>query len=73
MDNKILKQVKYILDTYNNKVKSDKHLILLHWQLFDGVDMNKQIISTPDFLSKATDPELIISAKHMLEAIRCSE
>lgn len=64
----MINQVKYILNTYGNKIKLDKHLILIYWQL-EGVEMNKETISTPDFLNKASNPEQIINARRMLECM----
>ncbi len=59
--------VRYLLDNYGEHIKSDRHLILLYWQLIDNVEMDKETISTVDFLNKkATNPTYIIDAKEML-------
>ena len=67
--NAIIKNVEYILDKYGSKVKEDKKLIMLYWMIFDKVKMDKETIDTNDFLTKATLPCHIISARHLIESI----
>lgn len=67
MQNKILNNVKYIINQYEDYIKNDKQLVLLYWQKIDGVEMDKKSISTTDFLNKATKESDILSARLMLE------
>ena len=69
MNNNVLDNVKYILDKYSKHIRTDKQLLLLYWQQIDGVEMDKQAISTPDFLHKATNANDILSAKLMLDIL----
>lgn len=58
--------VRYLLDNYGEHINNDKKLILLYWQLIDNVEMDKETISTVDYLNLATNPTYIIDAKEML-------
>lgn len=70
MNNKIQKQVKYILDNYGNKIKTERQVVLLYWKIFDKVEMNKENISTPDFLNKATNMSDITNAIFLIKNYR---
>ena len=67
MQNKIINNVEYILEQYGKHIKNDKQLILLYWQKIDNVEMDKETISTKDFMNKATNSVDIVNAKCMLE------
>lgn len=69
-NNTLMNNVIYIMDSYAEHIKNDKQLVLLYWQFIDGVEMDKEIISTVDFLKKSTRESDIISTKLMIEAVR---
>jgi hypothetical protein len=66
MQNKIINNVEYILEQYGKHIKNDRQLILLYWQKIDNVEMDKETISTKDFMSRASNPVDIVNAKVML-------
>lgn len=65
--------VKHMLEKYGDYIKSDKHLVLLYWQQIDGVEMDKQSISTTDFLNMATSESDIIATKSLLDITKGSD
>ncbi|MGG3890223.1 hypothetical protein [Metabacillus fastidiosus] len=71
MTNKIISNVQALLDKYKSKLNDDeKKLVLLYWQQFDGVEMDKQSISTTDFLNKATSSTDIVNAAEMIKLMK---
>jgi len=68
--NKVLSNVEYIIEKYGNKIISDKHLLLSYWKLVDKVEMDKENFNTVSFINKATDPEVILNSKRLLESMR---
>jgi hypothetical protein len=71
--NRIIENVERILESLGDKIKTDKQLLLIYWKDIDGVKMNKEVISTNDFLQKTTNPCDIINAKYMLEQMKENE
>lgn len=67
MNNNVLHNVKYILDNYGEHIKNDKQLILMFWKVIDKVEMDKESISTVDFIKHSTDVTEILSSKILLE------
>ncbi|MBM7598221.1 hypothetical protein JOC34_000578 [Virgibacillus halotolerans] len=55
------------MDKMGDKVKSDKHLLVLYYKFVDKIDIDKDNMSTKQFLSDATSPIDIINAKYMYE------
>lgn len=68
----LISNVKYILEEYGEHIKNDKQLVLLFWQQIDGVEMDKESISTVDFLT-ATSESDIIATKNLLDVMKGSE
>lgn len=66
----LISNVENILSKYRNRIRNEKQLVLLYWQLIDGVEMDKQVISTPCFLEKATPYSDIINTKILIESKR---
>lgn len=64
----ILHNIELLLDKLGEL--SDKKLLLVYWQQIDNVKMDKEVISTKDFLSKATDAELILNSRKMLDIMK---
>jgi hypothetical protein len=69
MQNQVVSNVEYILNKYGSKIASDKHLLLTYWKLVDKVEMDKENFNTKSFIEKATDPEVILNSKRLLESI----
>lgn len=59
--------VRQLLNEYGSSIKSDKHLLLLYFQKIDHVKMDKESISTKEFLEKASDIGDILRAKMWIE------
>ncbi|PHA03046.1 hypothetical protein COE51_01505 [Bacillus pseudomycoides] len=49
---------------------TDKQLLLVFWQQIDNVKMDKEAISTKDFLQLATNPSVILDARKLVEIMR---
>jgi len=65
-----LSNVTKLYNTYTeDKIKSDKHLLLMYWRDIDGVEVGKKSISTQDFINKSTCPRAILQAKLMWEIL----
>lgn len=65
-----MENVEYVTNKHGKHIDSEKKLILLYWKIFDQVEMDKQSISTTDFLRKSTPSQDIINALIMLESIK---
>jgi len=68
--NQIINNVEKLLDTYSSRLKTDNHLLLTYWMVYDQIDMTDKRMSTLDFLNKATDARYILDAKAMLECMK---
>jgi len=68
--NKTIENVEGLIRVFGDKIKTDNHLLLLYWLHVDEVEMDKETISTKDFLQNATNPADIINAKIMLDCTR---
>jgi len=66
--NQVLYNVESLLDRLGEL--SDKRLLLVYWMYIDNVKMDKETISTKDWLSKATDAESILNARTMLDIMK---
>lgn len=53
-----------------NKLKTDMHLIIAYWRIFDNVEMNKGEIKIDSLLNLATCPRDILQAKQMYEILK---
>jgi hypothetical protein len=63
--------VQILLDKYGDL--DDMKLCLVYWQQIDGVEMNKETISTKDLINKATSPKSILEAKRWIECTQREE
>lgn len=70
MTNSVLVNVRHLLEAYGSHIETDKQLVLMYWQRVDKVEMDKQTISTLDFINKATCSSDILGAKIMLECMK---
>lgn len=64
--NKILENVKWLLQKYNNVIDNEKKLVLLYWKHFDKMNVNKETIPTQEFL-RATNAHTIIDAYYLIK------
>lgn len=59
---------------YNNygkdKLKTDMHLIVAYWRIFDNVEMSKGEIKIDSLLNFATCPRTILQCKQMYEILK---
>lgn len=70
VSNRIIANVEKLIDTYGRRLKTDNHLLLTYWMVYDKIDMADKRMSTIDFLDKATDSRWILDAKQMIECMR---
>lgn len=64
--NKVLKNVEWLLQKYNNVIDNEKKLVLLYWKHFDKMNVTKDTIPTQEFL-KATNSHTIIDAYYLIK------
>jgi hypothetical protein len=65
--NKILENVEWLLEKYNNVIDNEKKLILLYWKYIDKLNVTKDSIPTQEFLSRATNPQVISDAYYLIK------
>lgn len=65
--NKVLENVEWILEKYNNVIDNEKKLVLLYWKHFDKINVTKDSIPTQEYLSKATNPQVIGDACYLIK------
>jgi hypothetical protein len=65
--NKILENVERFLEKYNNVIDDEKKLILLYWKHIDKLNVTKDSIPTQEFLSRATNPQVIGDAYYLIK------
>ncbi|MNF96126.1 hypothetical protein D3C84_789050 [compost metagenome] len=65
--NKIVENVESLINEFGDKVNTDKKLVLLYWQRIDEIKMDKDNISTSDWLLRSTPANQIIDAKCLLD------
>ena len=72
--NEMMDNVKLLYSKYGKQVlNTDRKLVMMYWKDFNSVQMDKDNISTQDFLNLAEDYISIINAKMMIQAIYESE
>lgn len=64
--NKILENVKWLLEKYSNVIDNEKKLVLLYWKHFDKMNITKETIPTQEFL-RATNAHTIIDAYYLIQ------
>lgn len=69
--NQIINNVEFLLTRLGDL--SDFQLLLVYWQQFDDVKMDKENISTKDFLHGATDTIAILDAKRLIKIMKEEE
>lgn len=72
LSDNIIDNIKQLYRQYGEVINNDKKLLLLYWKQIDGVKIDKQYISTQDFINKATNPGDILSGKSMYDVLRKS-
>ncbi|MGG3920506.1 hypothetical protein ABEV41_00900 [Geobacillus thermodenitrificans] len=65
--NKILENVEWLLGKYNNVIDSEKKLVLLYWKHIDKINVTKESIPTQEYLSRATNPQIISDAYWLIK------
>lgn len=66
--NKVIKNVEYLLNTYGeDKLNTDKKLVLMYWREIDKIPMDKTHIDTAAWLEKSTPANVICDAKCLLD------
>lgn len=65
--NKVLENVEWLLEKYNNVIDNEKKLILLYWKYIDKINVMKDTIPTQEFLSRATNPQVIGDAYYLIK------
>ncbi|MBE2917334.1 hypothetical protein HPK02_00135 [Anoxybacillus flavithermus] len=65
--NKVLENVEWLLEKYNNVIDNEKKLILLYWKYIDKINVTKDTIPTQEFLSRATNPQVIGDAYYLIK------
>lgn len=66
----IVSNIKQLYDTYGNKIKSEKHLILVYMQKIDGCRVDKENLNTVDFINSPTDISDILSGYRLYKILR---
>lgn len=66
----IINNINKIYTTYGSKIKSDFHLIVAYWRLYDGIEMDGGRIEISSLLDKATNPDFIIKGKLMYDVLK---
>jgi hypothetical protein len=65
--NKVLENVEWLLEKYNNVIDDEKKLILLYWKHIDKLNVTKDSIPTQEFLSSSTSPQVIADAYWLIK------
>lgn len=65
--NKVLENVEWLLEKYNNVIDNEKKLILLYWKYIDKINVMKDTIPTQEFLGRATNPQVIGDAYYLIK------
>lgn len=68
--NPILNNIINLHEKYSDKIKSDRHLLLLYWRDVDGVCITKDSIPTSEFLTKATFPTKIMQVNQLYKILK---
>lgn len=65
--NKVLENVERLLEKYNNVIDNEKKLVLLYWKYIDKLNVTKDSIPTQEYLSRATNPQVIGDAFYLIK------
>lgn len=65
--NQVLENVKCLLEKYKNIIDNEKKLILLYWKHIDKINITKDSIPTQEYLSKATNPQIIGDCYYLIK------
>jgi hypothetical protein len=68
--NKVLENVEWLLEKYNNVIDNEKKLVLLYWKHIDKLNVTKDSIPTQEFLSNRTTSPQVIADAYWLIKIR---
>jgi len=69
--NEIINKIEKLYEDYGGHIKTNRHLLLLYWKIFDNVRLDGSKMSVSDFLENdnITDPRHIIEGKVMLDLL----
>jgi len=69
--NEIVTNIEYLYKQFGERIKTNRHLLLIYWGQIDRVRMNGKGMSVSDFLENdnITDPRHIIEGKVMLDLL----
>jgi hypothetical protein len=65
--NKVLENVEWLLEKYNNVIDNEKKLVLLYWKHIDKLNVTKDSIPTQEFLNRATNPQVFGDAYWLIK------
>jgi hypothetical protein len=68
--NKVLENVEWLLEKYNNVIDNEKKLVLLYWKHIDKLNVTKDSIPTQEFLNNRTTSPQVIADAYWLIKIR---
>ncbi len=69
--NQVINNIEYLYEQFGERIKTNRHLLLMYWNQIDGVRSNDNVMSVSDFLENdnITDPRHIIEGKVMLDLL----
>jgi len=69
--NQVINNIEALYEQYGKRIKTNRHLLILYWKIYDKAKLNADVMSVSDFLENdnITDPRHIIEGKVMLDLL----
>ncbi len=69
--NQVIDNIEQLIAEHGERIKTNRHLLLLYWKIYDNVKLDGSVMSVSDFLENdnITDPRHIIEGKMMLDLL----